>query len=256
MKILIPFLIFSITALGQTNIEATLIDQKNIETQNIVSISNFKIAFYTKDAVLYNNDGNKTSSYSNVQLGEISSANAFNNLKINLFYKDFNTAIILDNRLAEIFKIDFNRIQPYINVSHISTGNDNTIWVFNQDTQQLALFDYITNKTRANTLPIATQLMDLKSNYNYCWLLSKEYLYQFNYFGSLTKKIKNENFTAITENNGNLIAQRGKELYYLKKGSDIFVKIDLPELLIKQFLLTNETLYIYANESLLKFQLK
>ena len=55
--------------------------------------------------------------YSNLQLGPITSANSFNPLKINVFYKAFNTVIILDNRLAEIYKIDFNQTKPYKNIS-------------------------------------------------------------------------------------------------------------------------------------------
>ena len=44
-----------------------------------------------------------------MQLGEISSIDAFNALKTTVFYRDFNTVIILDNRLSEIMKIDFNQ---------------------------------------------------------------------------------------------------------------------------------------------------
>ena len=69
-----------------------------------------------------------------------------NSLKINLFYQDMNSVVILDNRLAEIFKINFNTITTYKNVSHISTGNDNTIWLYNQDTNELEVYDYLNNK--------------------------------------------------------------------------------------------------------------
>ena len=72
-----------------------------------------------------------TLNYSNFQLGQITSANAFNSLKINLFYADFNTVIILDNRLAEVAKIDFNSAENYKNITHVTTGFDNTIWIYN-----------------------------------------------------------------------------------------------------------------------------
>ena len=66
-----------------------------------------------------------------------------------MFYKDFNTVVILDNRLAEIYKIDFNTKQPYKNVSHITTGYDNALWLFNSDLQILELYDYKADKVRA-----------------------------------------------------------------------------------------------------------
>jgi hypothetical protein len=149
-------------------------------------------------------------------LGDIASAIAFNPLKINLLYSDFNTVIILDNRLAEIFKIDFNALSPYKNVSHISTGHDNTIWLFNQDLQKLELFDYKTRTNRAQTVPVQSRVLDLKSNYNFCWLLTKNYLYVYNYFGSLIKKIKNIGYTALTETNEDVIFYSEDSLFYLK----------------------------------------
>ncbi|MFD2822118.1 hypothetical protein ACFS5M_00450 [Lacinutrix iliipiscaria] len=250
------FLFLSSSVFCQHTFEVVLIEQTNPKIQSIVDIDDFGIYYFIQDHVFYKKDASKTTNYSNVQLGEMTSANAFNPLKINVFYKDFNTAIILDNRLAEIFKIDFNTVKPYKSVSHISTGNDNAIWIFNQDTRQLELYDYKSNKTRATTLPAQTNILDLKSNFNFCWLLTESYLYKYNYFGSLTLKIKNEGFTAIEEDNGNLILKKENELFYLKKGEDSIAKITTPELLINQFLLTNETLYIYSNETLSKFQLK
>src|SRR5690606_38794399 len=120
--------------------------------------------------------------YNNFQLGDITSVNTFNPLKINVFYRDFNTVVVLNNSLTEIFKIDFNTIQPYKNVTHISSGFDNTLWIFNQDTQNLELYDYKTNTARAKTLPIKGSVLDLKSNHDTCWLLTKNHLYVYNYF--------------------------------------------------------------------------
>ena len=253
------FLLLAYSVVSQNTIEATFVSKSDFKGDTVISIDNFGDLYFIKNNVfeLHSNRkevGHKT--YNNLQLGELTSANAFNPLKINLFYKDFNTVIILDNRLAEIFKIDFNTIQPYKNITHISTGNDNTLWVFNQDTQQLEVYDYLTNKTRAKALPIASQVLDLKSNFNYCWLLTENYLYSYSYFGSLILKIKNEGYTALSQSNGNVILKKDNTLFILKKGSDTIEKISMPELLINQFLLTNESLYIYDNETLQKFQLK
>ena len=141
-----------------------------------------------------------------VQLGNITSANAFNPLKINLFYKNFNTVIILDNRLAEIFKIDFNTVQPYKNVSHISTGYDNTLWIFNPDLQQLELFDYKTNQIRCSDDACGIE----------CVRYSKQFQFLLVADGTITftstiilevlfLKFQMMAFTKIAEDNGNLV---------------------------------------------------
>ena len=143
MKHLIFLLILlPIAGNSQEALEADFVSKSNLKVDELVAIDNFDEIFYIKNNAFVVGRKLGYLEYSNVQLGKITSANTFNPLKINLFYKDFNTVIILDNRLAEIFKIDFNQTQTYRNVTYISAGNDNTIWIYNQDTQQLELFDF------------------------------------------------------------------------------------------------------------------
>lgn len=255
-QLILLFFCFSTALFSQEKINATFIKATEVQLQSIAGIDNFGILYLVNDRVFHKINSDKDITYSNVQLGDISSADAFNSLKINLFYKNFNTAIILDNRLAEIYRIDFNTIQPYKNVSRISTGADTTLWIFNTDLQQLELFDYKINKTRATALPIASNLLAMVSNYNYCWLLTDKFLYQYNYVGSLIRKIKNEGFTEVSEDNENLVLNKNDRLFYLPKNSEKFLPILLNGLLINQFLVTNETLYIYDSKKLHQYQLK
>ncbi|KJD35444.1 hypothetical protein PW52_10130 [Tamlana sedimentorum] len=249
------FISFSFSVFSQ-NIETKFTKSIPFKADIIFSIDNFKNVFYKKENVFYVDSKDRKTSYNNIQLGELADANTFNPLKINLFYKDFNTVVILDNRLAEIFKIDFNSLHPYRTITHISTAFDNTIWVFNQDLQNLELYNYKTNKVKAQTRPIQSEVLDIESNYNYCWLLTKNYLYVYNYFGSLIKKIDNEGYTKIAQSNENIILKKDNELFFLEENSTFAQPIQTSNLKIKQFFVTNESLYIYNNESLQEFQLK
>ncbi|MFT5216864.1 MAG: hypothetical protein ACI83H_001993 [Glaciecola sp.] len=249
------FIFFSAVLFSQNSIDVQLIEKSKIQANNIVGFDSFKNLIYSQNNSLVINRSSGTITYSNLQLGKIFSVNAFNPLKINLFYKDFGTVMILDNRLSEISKINFNSLKPFRNISHISTGNDNTIWCFNQDSQQLELFDYRTNSTKAKTLPIDENVIQITSNYNTCWLLTKKYLYVYNYFGSLLKKMKNDRYTSLNESNENIVLKKDNSLFYLKKDTGNVVQINLPNLLIKQFFVTNETLYIYDDEFLYQYQL-
>ena len=249
---LFPFLAFA-----QQRIETNFIEKTELKVQVLVGIDNFETIYYINRNELFKAEKDKVlSTYSNLQLGKITSANTFNPLKINLFFKAFNIVIILDNRLSEMFKIEFNTIQPFKDITHISTGNDNSIWLFNQNTQQLENYDYKANTTRVKALPIQGEIIDLKSNYNFCWLLTKDYLYTYNYVGSLLSKIKNSGFSKLIQTNGNLVLLKGQQLFYLVKNTEQFVEIKIPKLLINQFLVTNETVYIYDDEFLYQYQLK
>jgi hypothetical protein len=260
MKYIHHILIFlSFSIIGQNPIETELIKETSLKADNFISANNFGDYYYVFDNVLFKHT-EKTKGidvgYNNFQLGDITSVNTFNPLKINLFYKDFNTVIILDNRLSEIFKLDFNTISPYKNITHASTGFDNTIWIFNQNTLQLELFDYKTSTTRQTTMPISSPVLDIKSNYNNCWLLTENYIYVYNYFGSLIKKIKNKGYTSLAISNENLILKKENALYYLKSDTEKAIPINTSNLLINEFFVTNETLYIYSNETLHEYQIK
>ncbi|WP_066223874.1 hypothetical protein [Formosa haliotis] len=257
MKILVfAFLLSTVSMHSQSIIEAELKSSKPLEVTTFVDDDGLETTYYIKQNEFSKQNAKQTLHYTNLQLGPITRVNTFNSLRLNLFYSNFNTVIILDNRLAEIFKIDFNTITPYRNPSHVATGYDTTLWIFNDNTQQLELYDYKTNAVRAASTPINNDVLDIVSNYNWCWLLTKDFLYQFNYVGSMVQKIKNEGFTKLDESNENLVLQKANELFYLKKGTSSFLKIKLPDLLIKQFLLTNETLYLYDLKTLNQFQLK
>lgn len=250
------FFFLTLSIFSQETIETRLVKTTLLTAENLISVNNFGTTFYINDNTLYKTRDKDTLNYNNLQLGELTSANAFNSLKTNLFYKSFNTVIILDNRLSEIYKIDFNAIKNYKNVAHVSTGYDNTIWVFNLDYQKLELFDYKTKTTRAETQPIQSEVLDLKSNFNYCWLLTKNYLYTYNYFGSLVRKTKNTGYTSIAINNEDLVLKKENNLFYLNKTDKTPTPISLPNLIINQFFVTNETLYIYTQKTLHEFHLK
>lgn len=240
----------------RAQIDVSLVETVSLNADRLVGIDNLGYVYYLRNNTLYKKNSTNTINYNNLQLGNVSSANAFNPLKINLFYMEFNTVVVLDNRLSEMFRMNFNVLQPLKNLSHISTGNDNTIWLFDQNTQQLENFDYKVNTVRFKTLPVQGEVLDLKSNYNFCWLLTETELHTYNYFGSLISKINNDGYTSIEEHNGNLFLLKDNTLFYMANGSSEIQQILIANLLIKQFLVTDESLYIYNGELLHRYQLK
>ena len=251
------FFCFSLSLFSQEHISASIKDSIPIKVDKIFGVDTFGTLYYsTEDYTFHKKTADTTITYTNFQLGEITSTNTFNPLKINLFYRDFNTVIILDNRLAEIYKIDFNTLQPYKNVSYVSTGFDNTLWIFNQDLQQLELYDYKSNKVRLKTVPVQSHVLDVKSDYNHCYMLTENYLYVYSYFGSLISKHKNDGYESLAFSKAHLILKKENTLHILSKKDNKIQLIKHPNLLINQFLVTNETLYIYDDEILRRYQLK
>ena len=253
----IVFLSFLSLSFAQSEVSLVTKDSMTLKVDKLIAIDNFETMYYTKGNILYKKPKDQEAiNFSNVQLGIPTTINAYNPLKINMFFQDFNYVIILDNRLAEIFEIDFNVLQPYRFVTHVSTGYDNTLWIFNQDIQQLELYDYLNNSIRVTTVPVQSNVLDLKSDYNYCWMLTEKYLYQYTYFGSLISKIENKGYTEMALSKDSIILKSDSGLYHKSKESGQIQALNTPKLLINQFLLTNETLYIYDSNKLHSYQLK
>ena len=247
------FLLNTFLSLGQ---QVSLVSQNRLDADRLIGFDNFGTYYELRDAEIIKTSSTTELNYSNVQLGSISTANVFNPLKISLFYENFNTVIVLDNRLAEITLVNFNNLTPFRLVTHVSAGYDNTIWIFDQNTQQLELFDFISLKTRLTTLPISGELIELTSNFNFCYVLTTEHVLVYNYFGNLISKQLHPGFTGFEENNGMLYFKKENQIFIKDGETEEYIALELPELLINQFFVTDETLYIYDGVILHQFQLK
>jgi len=258
MKKIIALLVITQTLVSAQNaIVAHSVDSILVKADAIVGIDTFETLYYTETAGIFKKPKLlPVVTYANYQLGAPTTVNTFNPLKINVFYQDFNTLVVLDNRMTEISKVDFNIRPPYLNVSHLSTASENKVWIFNQDLQQLQIYDYKSGKLSSVAVPVQSNVLDLVSDYNYAWLLTEKYLYQYNYTGSVISKIKNNGFEKLATHNENVLIKTGNAFLYKPAEKDILIQVELGTKMVKQFLLDGETLYIYRLEKLLKYQLK
>lgn len=194
--------------------------------------------------------------YSNLSLGNISAVDIFNPLKILVFYENFNTIVILDNRLAELQRLDFNAISPYRTISKICTAAESSFWYFNIENQRAELYDYRINKVRVQTLPITSELLAMDSDYNYCYLLTEKFITSYNYQGSVLNKIPNNGYKQLVVKDETIYVSDDKNIAFIADEKIIPLELKTKDLLIKRFYLTDETLYIYDGEKLQQFHIK
>jgi len=251
------YLILFFTAWGfsQTSLTANLVESIPLECSRFIGVDQFESVYYLESNTLFKKNKQELQNYSVLDKGNVSSVSVFNALKLALFYKDFNSVTLLDNRLADLITVDFNHLSPLRTLSHISYGNDTTFWVFDSNTLQLELFDYNTSKTRVKTVPFQNEILALDSDYNTCWVLTTKELQCYNYMGSLISKLPQEGFTDLKLWNGVLFLQKENAIYYKLKNTETVLRLNLPKVLVKQFFVTNQTLYIYDEEFLHHYQL-
>ena len=241
------------------NAQTHTLEKKDAQALNadfFVGADSFDNIYYIKDRTLFKKGSVSTLQYTALSLGSISAVDIINPLKITVFYAKTNVAVILDNTLAEITRIDFNGIDNFRNVSHATTATDRRLWIFNTDLQQLELFDY-------NLLKVVTffqsieKLADLQlSNFNLCYVLAENELLTYNIYGALLERKASKPFTAIKEYNDHLIGLTDEGFYYKTPTDDGFSSIISPEIDVKGFYLIDEILYIYNGQELSTYQLK
>lgn len=221
------------------------IEEKPLEAEVFVGVDKFYNLYYINKNTLFRKNELKTVEYRELQLGDIFSVDLLNPLRITVFYKQANTAVILDNRLNELKRIAFDRLTEYKLVDFCTTANDQSVWIFNADLQQLEIFNYNQNISQIQTLPISKEVLNQKSNFNFCWLQTENGLEQYNIYGSLIQKEEVKYQTIeVDKNNILLIDKETNALYYNHKSKQK-ASLKIPKIDFKQVHINNEKLYLY-----------
>jgi len=256
MKKIILFLILlgGIQAsFAQRNV--VLKDSITLRADQFLGIDSFGAVYYLKDNIFYKKWNDREWQFGDFILGQLTQVTILNPLKIALFYQTSNTLVLVDKYLSEIDRVNFNTTVEFKNISLVSSANDNSVWIFDTNTQQLEVFNTISEKTLVATQPINELPEVLRSNFNYCWILTPETLYQFNIYGSLLYRSENSEYKNIQIFNNDLIIEKEDGLYYRTTSTEKLEKLNLPEIPIKQFYVTQEILYIYHQSTIYSFDL-
>jgi len=240
---------------GQEGIEIKLVKSIPLNADTFVGVNMFDELFYIKNDVLSKQSKLEYHSYQNNLYGSLNSVDILNSLESTLFYKSFNTVVQLDRRLGEISKIDFNQSNSFSTITHVSVASNKRLWIFNADTQQLQIYNPKQDVVEASSQPIQDVDVGFYSNYNYCWMLTKTGLLQYNIYGNQLNSYSLEGYDAFIYYKDYFILKKDAHLYSLALADEIPKLIVLPELSIKDFSVTNETLYIYDGKELHSFKI-
>ena len=240
---------------AQEGIKVTPKDRVKLDADKFIGVNMFDELFYVKKEVLYKKVDEELYSYQNRLLGAVSSVDVLNSLETTLFYQTFNAVIQLDRRLGEISKIDFNQSNSFSIIKHVSVASNKRLWVFNTDIRQLQVYNPKQDIVEASSQSISEVIIAVYSNYNFCWVLTKNSLLQYNIYGNLLNSYALEGYDTFVYYKNNFILKREEQLYSLPVGGVNPEIIELSQFRVKDFSVTNETLYIYDGKELHSFKI-
>ena len=249
------FLCYQSIALAQSY-SVTKLKETSLKSDSFIGVDNFQNIYYTSKSTLYKKSNTEIIEYAALNLGQITTVDLINPLKIVVFYKESNTVVILDNTLAEIRRINFSAIENFRNISHATNAGDRRLWIYNTDIQRLELFDYNQNKVIIEFPPTVLPAIELTSNFNVCWVKTNEAIDSYTVYGSLINSFPIEtSLEAITIYNESIFAIAEEKLFYSKKNALTFSNLEIPEIKVKQFSIKDEILYIYDGQILTTYRL-
>jgi len=240
---------------GQEELEVKLLKSVPLNADTFVGVNMFDELYYIKNSVLIKQEKSELHSYQNNLYGSLNSVDILNSFAAILFYKNFNTVIQLDRRLGEVSKIDFNQSNSFNSVSQVATASNKRLWVFNSDTQQLQVYNPKQDFVEASSQSIQESIVAIYSNYNFCWILTKTRLLQYNVYGNELNRYALEGYEAFVCYKDYFILKKNNQLYSLAVEDESPKLIAHPEILIKDFSVTNETLYLYSGNKLFSFKI-
>lgn len=226
-----------------------------LEAERFMGIDSYGNAYSIQDSVLHKKGPNQDFEFTDFSLGPISTIDFINPLKVVVFFESSNTVVFLDNRLNEIERLNLMNIPELANIAAATNAGNNRLWLFNTTTQQLELFNFRTTTNKTVSQPFPGSFVDMVSNFNYCYVLTENYLRTFNNYGSMLAEIPSEGFEAIFLSDDTCVALNKNGLHFLIEGAFNPLKLPPSENPIKDLHLSEEFLYIYDGKLVHTFSL-
>ncbi|MEN8125674.1 MAG: hypothetical protein ABFR32_11150 [Bacteroidota bacterium] len=224
-------LLISINISFSQEIQTELVSKTPLVADQFIGVDELENIYYIQNNVLHKKNIREDLVYSNVKLGEITSVNINNPFKIILLYKDYNSVIVLDNKLNELTQtINF----PNTNISLVSYASENNLWIYSKDNNILQLFDYQNQTTNLTTQPLnfyheGFMANNLFSSNDNVWLFNQKGILQFNQYTSFIEFYELESIKKVFPYKKGFIYIQNDEFFFIDNEITSIISVNFPQ---------------------------
>ncbi len=253
--LIINFLCFSLQS--QEVIPAVKQSDTQLTCDIFLGFDNQKSIYSLKNNILTKNSDGITYQYNNLSLGKITNVDFQNPLQIVIFYKNFNTVVLLDNQLNEIKKIDFNLQSTPVTIEAVSLSSQNQIWIYDSISSKIGLYNINTDTFKWISTMLENPILYYESDYtHFYWTDINLNLYRISIYGTIEKLGILPKFDVIQlTKNGNSIYKIDDELYYYDLTSKSSSKIAIDEKIISKFFFRDGILSIFTQNEITNYKI-
>jgi len=222
-----------------------------------IGFDKFGFQYFITNEVLHKIKDSETFEYKNPSLGKIAKVDLQNPLKIVVFYESFNAAILLDNQLNEVQRIQFSLNSTPIVITATGIASQNQLWVYDSLNQQIGLYDYLNNNYKAISTSFPESIKQYQSDFNtFYWIDDKNNWFSCNIFGKITTKGKVADFDSIEIINDNqYIFSKNNNLIFEDIGKKEKYKIEIAEKTFEKFSYKGQILSIFTSQGIINYKI-
>ncbi len=260
MKHLLSFLIllsFSAIRAQDPAIPVTLLSDNANGLRYYAGTDAFGWVYEITDNEFSKRQGTAIVKYKNVALGEIARVDLQNPLQIVLFYRRFNTVVLLDNQLNEIRRINFSEIPQPLIAEAAGLASQNRLWVYDITTQEIGLYDLAQNSFKPLTPPFADAIHHYRNDYNYFyWIDATGKCFALNLFGKVVAlgAIPAFDGAQLLSDTSALFSKDGT-LYFRRLDMGTDMPLALPQKSFKSFHYAPQILSIFTDSETIQYKI-
>ncbi|CAM4026142.1 MULTISPECIES: hypothetical protein [Flavobacterium] len=249
---------FTTALFSQESIKTKKTDSLNLDF-DVVYAYNSDAIYYKKSTSLFKSTKQKEFEYNNFSLGKIEMVNTYNPLQTLLFYRNFNTIVLLDNQLSETYKLNGNHLEQPINFEAVGQAGQNQIWFFDSFSQKIGLYHFNTNTIKFISTPLlSNRIKYYQSNYNYFyWVDNNNDINKISVFGKISflDRASDFDFIQLTDKE-NYIYKKENKLYYKDIVSELTYEIIISQNSFDNFYYKNGILSIFTTDKVINYKIQ
>lgn len=196
--------------------------------------------------------------YRNVSLGEIYRVDLQNPLQIVLFYRKFNTVVLLDNQLNETTQVNFSNLpEQELIAEAVGLASQNRLWLYDVNTQQIGLYDTARGTFRTLTPPFNDGIKYYQSDYNYFyWIDNAGKCFAVNLFASVSSLGTVPAFDAAQLLSPTaILLSRDNALYLYNLTDQSQKRVEIVEKSFTAFYYKDQILSIFTNSEIIQYKI-
>ena len=250
-------LCFSISlGFSQNTIPSEKLDSNAWEIDNYLGFDNQNNQYGIKNNVIIKRSTTNFE-YKNIGLGKITNIDFQNPLQIIVFYKDFNTVVLLDNQLNELKRIDFNLNPELIQLEAVGLSAQNQLWIYDGITNRIGLYNITNDHLKWISTPIKSGIKNYFSDYNFFyWIDHTNQLFTSSIYGTINTLgtiPKHDKMRLLS--NSTVLYSYENEIYFYEITKERSSKIKLTENFVGNFFFKDGILAIFTQNIITNYKL-